>query len=47
MILLSTVINTFEDKFLAKYNQSILPSHRKALQVMKTCRTEASPHMLA
>ena len=47
MILLSTVINTFEDKFLARYNRTILPSHRKALQVMKNCRTEASPHMLA
>jgi len=46
MILLSTIINTFEDKFLARYKQSILPSHEKALQVMKNCRTEASPHML-
>ena len=47
MILLSTIINTFEDKFLAKYRKSILPSHRKALQAMKNCRTKASPHMLA
>ncbi|MEA3468791.1 MAG: transposase [Thermodesulfobacteriota bacterium] len=46
MILLSTIINTFEDKFFLKYNKSVLPSHRKALQVMKNCRTEASPHML-
>lgn len=47
MILLSTIINTFEDKFLTSYNRSILPSHKRALQVMKTCRTEASPVMLA
>ena len=47
MILLSTVINTFEDTFFTKYNRRILPSHKKALQVMKNCRTEASPHMLA
>jgi len=46
MILLSTIINRFEDKFLTKHKQSILPSHKKALQVMKNCRTEASPHML-
>lgn len=46
MILLSTIINKFEDKFLAKYNKSILPSHRQALQVMKNCRTQKSPHML-
>ncbi len=47
MILLSTVISTFEDKFYTEYNKSILPSHRKALWTMKKCRTEASPHMLA
>ena len=47
MILLSTVINTFENKFLTSYKQSILPSQKRALQVMKNCRTEASPHMLA
>jgi len=47
MIMLSTLIKTFEDKFFIKYNKRILPSHRKALQVMKNCRTEASPHMLA
>ncbi len=46
MILLSTVINRFEARFLAKYNKNILPSHRKALQAMKNCRTKASPHML-
>ena len=47
MILLSTIINIFEDTFLTSYNRSILPSHKRALQVMKTCRTEASPVMLA
>ena len=47
MILLSTIINKFEDKFLDQYDKSILPSHKHALQVMKNCRTEASLHMLA
>jgi len=46
MILLSNIINTFEDKFFTKYNKSILPSHRQALQAIKNCRTKTSPHMM-
>ncbi len=46
MILLSTIINQFEKRFLAKYKKSILPGHRKALHVMKQCRKEHGPHML-
>ena len=47
MILLSSIIKTFEAQFLAQYQDSILPSQRKALSAMQHCRTAASPHMLA
>ena len=47
MILLSSIINTFEAKFLEQYQDWILPSHLKALSAMKDCRTAASPQMLA
>jgi hypothetical protein len=47
MILLSTIIRLFEAEFLALYQDSLLPSHRKALDAMKACRTSASPAMLA
>ena len=47
MILLSSIIQTFEADFLARYQNSMLPSHRKALAAMKQCRTTQSPMMLA
>jgi hypothetical protein len=47
MIRLATLIQRFESDFLAQYRQSILPSHRKALTAMKTCRTEQSLRMQA
>ena len=47
MILLSSIIHTFEAEFLAQYQDSILPSHLKALAAMKACRTSSSPLMLA
>jgi len=47
MILLSTLIETFEAEFLAQYQGAILPSHLKALGAMKNCRTSSSPQMLA
>ena len=47
MILLSSIIKTFEAEFLAHYQDSILPSQRKALVAMKQCRTTQSPVMLA
>ena len=47
MILLSSIIQTFEADFLADYKGSILPSHFKALAAMKQCRTTQSPIMLA
>jgi hypothetical protein len=46
MILLSTIINIFEDRFRVKY-KNILPQHEKALWAMKMCRMEHGPHMLA
>ena len=47
MILLSTIINTFEDSFLSKYKNTVPTGHRKALQAMKRCRQGHAPHMLA
>ena len=47
MILLSSLIHTFEAEFLNQYRGSILPSHLKALSAMKRCRTSLSPRMRA
>ncbi len=47
MILLSSIIEKFETRFPDKYKKAILPSHEKALNVMKTCRSVFSPQMLA
>lgn len=47
MILLSSIINQFKDRFFEKYGNSLLPSHKKALQAMQNCRSTTSPHMLA
>jgi len=47
MIPLSSIIRLFEAEFLDQYQNSLLPSHRKALAAMKDCRTAASPAMLA
>ncbi len=47
MILLSSIIKTFEAQFLAQYQDSILPSQLKALSAMKHCRSASSPQMLA
>lgn len=46
MIRLAAIINTFEDRFMAQYSSSMLPSHRKALSAMKICRSNQSPKML-
>lgn len=47
MILLSSIINEFKNRFFNKYEASILPSHKKALQAMQQCRQKYGPHMLA
>jgi hypothetical protein len=45
MIRLATIIDQFETDFLAQYGDSLLPSQRRALAAMKTCRTYASRHL--
>ena len=47
MILLSSIINEFKDRFFARYKNMVLPGHKKALQAMEQCRKEHGPHMLA
>ncbi|ESQ10420.1 MAG: hypothetical protein N838_18900 [Thiohalocapsa sp. PB-PSB1] len=47
MILLSSIITDFQAEYLDQYGGSILPSQQQALEAMKTCRTSASPMMLA
>jgi hypothetical protein len=47
MMLLSSIIQTFEAEFLATYQNALLPSQRKALAAMKQCRTTQSPVLLA
>jgi hypothetical protein len=47
MILLSSVINQFKDRFFHQYRHTVLPGPRKALMAMAQCRQEHGPHMLA
>lgn len=47
MILLSSIIGTFKNRFLARYKNHLLPSHVRALEALQNCRQETSPHMLA
>ena len=47
MIPLSSIISTFKDRYFDKYKTTILPGHKKALQLMEQCRMEHGPHMLA
>ena len=47
MMLLSSIIQTFEADFLATYQNALLPGQRKALASQKQCRTTQSPVMLA
>lgn len=46
MILLSSVIETFGDKFHARYSSRLLPGHKRAIGAMRRCRTDASRQML-
>jgi hypothetical protein len=45
MILLSSIIATFETGFLQQYGNALLPGQRRALSAMKHCRTALSPRM--
>jgi hypothetical protein len=47
MILLSSIIATFEADYLAQYGEKSLASQLNALHALKTCRTSASPLMRA
>jgi hypothetical protein len=47
MILISSIIKIFEKGFLETYRDIVLPSHKKALQAMKRCRSEQGLHMAA
>jgi len=47
MMLLSSIIQTFEAEYLATYQNALLPSQRKALTALKQCRTTQSAVMLA
>lgn len=47
MMLLSSVISQFQDRFLSRYQHVVLPGHLKALRAMAQCRQEHGPHMLA
>ncbi len=47
MIRLSTVIEQFENDFVAQYADRLLPSQAKALAAMKCCRNRYSPLMQA
>jgi hypothetical protein len=47
MILLSSIIATFEAEFLAQYGHELLPGQRRALAAMGQCRTALSPRMQA
>lgn len=46
MILLSSIINEFKEPFFDRYENYVLPSHKRALQAMVQCRQEHGPHML-
>lgn len=46
MILLSELIILFEARLLSQFAGRLLPGHKRALAVMKDCRTAASPMML-
>jgi len=47
MILFSSIINEFKDRFFDRYKDYVLPSLKKALQNMAQCRQEHGPQMLA
>jgi hypothetical protein len=46
MILLSSLIKQFKSNFINRYQNSLLPSHLKAMNAMEICRTNESPCLL-
>jgi hypothetical protein len=47
MIVLSKLIDLFSDELYRQYGHLLLPGHKKALQAMRTCRTDESLVFLA
>jgi hypothetical protein len=47
MITLASIIDQFGQDYLAQYGNSVLPSQRQALNVMKNCRSSMGPCLLA
>lgn len=47
MIAMACIIERFEADFCTQYQNAILPSHRRALEAMKRCRSSCGVHMLA
>ena len=47
MITLANLIERFGADYLAQYGNSVLPSQRQALNVMKHCRSNLGPCLLA
>lgn len=46
MIRLASIIKEYEPDFIKQYSKQLLPSHYKALNAIKTCRSEYGPQML-
>jgi len=46
MIRLASIVKEYEKDFIRKYDESLLPSHLKALFAVKICRSTHSPKML-
>jgi hypothetical protein len=46
MITLSSIIDTFEPDLFAQYKDALLPSHLKAINAMKSCRSQYGLKML-
>ena len=46
MIRLASIVKEFEKDFIQKYQRGLLPSHFKAIDAVKTCRSTHSPKML-
>jgi len=46
MIRLASIIKEYEEDFIKKHSNQLLPSHYKALSAIKTCRSIHSPKML-
>ena len=47
MITMASIIDQFGQDYLAQYGNSVLPSQRQALNVMKNCRSSLGPCLLA